>query len=54
MNTVMLTDPQLRTLIEILKYDCESSGFSDIDFTDADHMEFLALRAGLLKILNAS
>lgn len=54
MNTVMLTDPQLRTLIDIIKEDCEASGFSDIDFTDTDHMEFLALRAGILKILDAS
>jgi hypothetical protein len=54
MNTFMLTDPQLRTLIDIIKDDCESTGWGDIDYTDAEYMEFLALRAGILKILNES
>jgi hypothetical protein len=54
MNTFMLTDPQLRTLIDILKDNCENTGWGDIDYTDADHMEFLAMRAGILKILDAS
>ena len=53
MKMIELNETQISTLIEILERDCESSGFSDIDFTDKDHMEFLALRAGILKILNA-
>ena len=51
MNHFQLNDKQVAALIDILKEDCEASGFSDVDFTDADHMEFLAMRAGILRLL---
>ena len=53
MKTIELTENQITTLIEILKDDCESSGWSEIDFTDATHMQFLAMRAELLQTLTA-
>lgn len=51
MKTIELNETQISTLIEILERDCESSGWSDIDFADADHMQFLAIRAGILQSL---
>ena len=54
MKTIELTENQIATLIEILQDDCESSGWSDIDFADADHMQFLAVRANLLAMLKAA
>ena len=53
MKTIELTENQIATLIEILQDDCVSSGWSDIDYTDANHLQFLALRAGLLQMLKA-
>ena len=51
MKTINLTEPQLCALIDIIKDDCESSGWSDIDYTDAEHMGFLAMRASILQML---
>ena len=51
MKMIALTNTQISTLIDILKEDCETSGWGDIDFTDADHMQFLAMRAGILQLL---
>tara|TARA_R110000796_G_scaffold15597_4_gene49576 strand:- start:503 stop:727 length:225 start_codon:yes stop_codon:yes gene_type:complete len=50
---IELTENQISTLIEILQDDCESSGWSDIDYADADHMQFLAVRANLLAMLKS-
>jgi hypothetical protein len=51
METIELTKPQIYTLIEILQEDCVASAPEDIDFSDPDYMEFLAIRAGILQIL---
>jgi hypothetical protein len=53
MKTIELTENQIATLIEILQDDCESSGWSEIDYADADHMQFLAMRANLLAMLKS-
>lgn len=53
MKTLDLIEPEISALIDILKDDCEQSNWGDIDFTDADYMEFLAIRANLLKRLQA-
>ena len=53
MKMIALTENQIATLIEILQDDCESSGWGEVDYTDANHMQFLAMRAGLLQMLKA-
>ena len=53
MKTIELNEPQISTLIEILESDCQNSCCDELDYTDTDHMEFLAMRANLLAMLKS-
>ena len=53
MKTIELNETQIATLIDILQDDCVDIWPAEIDYTDADHMQFLAIRAKVLQILRA-
>ena len=52
MHTLELTSSELLTLKDMTESDIESSGWSEIDFSDPELMKYYSDRANLLVLIN--